>query len=111
MATVGEQVHVSSHTEDKVTKAKVTLENYYTNLLAQHQDRENRYVHFILVSRIRQYSTVYANIFAAKIFGGQALKVSFRRAQWDMPLVGKIDFLQMQMPENSVQKNSLPKAG
>ncbi|XP_064634213.1 serine/threonine-protein kinase 38-like isoform X2 [Lineus longissimus] len=43
MATVGEQVHVSSHTEDKVTKAKVTLENYYTNLLAQHQDRENRY--------------------------------------------------------------------
>jgi hypothetical protein len=28
-----------------------------------------------------------------------------------MPLVDKIDFLQMQMPENLVQKNSLPKAG
>jgi hypothetical protein len=29
--------------------------------------------------RVRsKHSTVYANIFAAKIFGGQALKISFR---------------------------------
>jgi hypothetical protein len=28
-----------------------------------------------------------------------------------MHLVDKIDFLQMQMPENLVQKNSLPNAG
>lgn len=43
MATVGEQIQISSHTVDKVTKAKVTLENYYTNLLMQHEERENRY--------------------------------------------------------------------
>ena len=42
MATVGEQIPISSHTEDKVTRAKVTLENYYTNLIAQHEERENR---------------------------------------------------------------------
>uniref|UniRef100_A0A0L8FQR8 Uncharacterized protein n=1 Tax=Octopus bimaculoides TaxID=37653 RepID=A0A0L8FQR8_OCTBM len=43
MATVGEQIQISSHTVDKVTKAKVTLENYYTNLLMQHEEREIRY--------------------------------------------------------------------
>lgn len=42
MATVGEQVPISSHTVDKVTRAKVTLENYYSNLIAQHDERENR---------------------------------------------------------------------
>ena len=42
MATVGEQFQVSTHTVDKVTKAKVTLENYYSNLIAQHQERESR---------------------------------------------------------------------
>lgn len=34
---------VSPHTVDKVTKAKVTLENFYVNLVAQHSERENRY--------------------------------------------------------------------
>ncbi|XP_074661024.1 serine/threonine-protein kinase 38-like isoform X2 [Tubulanus polymorphus] len=43
MATVGEQIPVSSHTVDKVTKAKVTLENYYSNLIAQHDERTNRH--------------------------------------------------------------------
>lgn len=33
---------ISSHTLDKVTKAKVTLENYYSNLISQHIERENR---------------------------------------------------------------------
>ena len=42
MATVGEQIHISSHTVDKVTKAKVTLETYYSNLIAQHEEREHR---------------------------------------------------------------------
>ncbi|XP_065940821.1 serine/threonine-protein kinase 38-like isoform X2 [Magallana gigas] len=44
MATVGEQTPiVSNHTRDKATKAKVTLENYYSNLVSQHEERENRY--------------------------------------------------------------------
>lgn len=45
MATVGEQTPiVSNHTRDKATKAKVTLENYYSNLVSQHEERENRWV-------------------------------------------------------------------
>lgn len=46
MATVGEQTIqsiISNHTKDKATKAKITLENYYSNLVAQHEERENRY--------------------------------------------------------------------
>ncbi|XP_046569457.1 LOW QUALITY PROTEIN: serine/threonine-protein kinase 38-like [Haliotis rubra] len=43
MATVGEQVPISNHTIDKVTKAKVTLENYYSNLISQAEERETRY--------------------------------------------------------------------
>lgn len=34
----------SADTQDKVIKAKVALENFYTNLLAQHSDRKNRLV-------------------------------------------------------------------
>lgn len=45
MATVGEQMQISNHTIDKVTKAKVTLENYYSNLISQHEEREHRYRH------------------------------------------------------------------
>ena len=33
---------VSDHTKEKATRAKVTLENYYANLIAQHQERESR---------------------------------------------------------------------
>ncbi|BHF58887.1 Serine/threonine-protein kinase 38 [Sparganum proliferum] len=36
-------IPVSSRTMDKVKIAKVTLENYYANLAAQFQDRQNRY--------------------------------------------------------------------
>ena len=34
---------VSVHTEDKATKAKMVLENYYSNLIEQHWDRQNRF--------------------------------------------------------------------
>jgi len=44
MATVGEPMQISSHTVDKVAKAKLTLETYYSNLVAQHAERENRCV-------------------------------------------------------------------
>jgi len=44
MATVGEPMQISSHTVDKVAKAKLTLETYYSNLVTQHAERENRYV-------------------------------------------------------------------
>lgn len=43
MATIGEHGPVSGHTLDKVTKAKVTLENYYSNLISQNGERESRY--------------------------------------------------------------------
>ena len=32
----------SVHTLDKATKAKVTLENYYNNLISQHKERKGR---------------------------------------------------------------------
>jgi len=44
MATIGEPLQISSHTVDKVAKAKLTLETYYSNLVTQHAERENRYV-------------------------------------------------------------------
>jgi serine/threonine kinase 38 len=43
MAAVGENVPVSSHTAEKATRAKMTLENYYLNLVAQHEERDHRY--------------------------------------------------------------------
>ncbi|XP_050521791.1 serine/threonine-protein kinase tricornered isoform X1 [Daktulosphaira vitifoliae] len=35
-------IRLSGHTLDKATKAKVTLENYYSNLIAQHIERKQR---------------------------------------------------------------------
>lgn len=36
------QIRLSGHTLDKATKAKVHLENYFSNLIAQHIERKNR---------------------------------------------------------------------
>lgn len=44
MAASESGVGFSGHTLDKATKAKVTLENYYSNLIAQHIDRKKRFV-------------------------------------------------------------------
>ena len=33
----------SCHTLDKATKAKLTLENYYSNLVSQHKERRQRW--------------------------------------------------------------------
>ena len=42
-ASVEEQtVNFSNHTLDKATKAKLTLENYYSNLITQHRERQER---------------------------------------------------------------------
>ncbi|XP_076370067.1 serine/threonine-protein kinase tricornered-like isoform X2 [Tachypleus tridentatus] len=41
--TEGEQIRFSGHTLDKATKAKVHLENYYSNLISQHLERKSRY--------------------------------------------------------------------
>ena len=35
--------HFSGHTLDKATKAKLTLENYYSNLVSQHKERRQRW--------------------------------------------------------------------
>lgn len=41
-AAAESQMRFSGHTLDKATKAKVTLENYYSNLIAQHLERKQR---------------------------------------------------------------------
>jgi len=51
MATV-EPMQISSHTVDKVAKAKLTLETYYSNLVSQHAERENRYVQMCDIDHI-----------------------------------------------------------
>jgi serine/threonine kinase 38 len=40
--TIDNPIRFSNHTMDKATKAKVTLENYYSNLIAQHGERKQR---------------------------------------------------------------------
>lgn len=39
-------VRFSGHTLDKATKAKVILENYYSNLVTQHLERKQRWEYF-----------------------------------------------------------------
>lgn len=39
----GQQLDFSCHTLDKATKAKLTLENYYSNLVSQHRERRQRW--------------------------------------------------------------------
>lgn len=34
---------MSNHTRERVTVAKLTLENFYSNLIIQHEERETRY--------------------------------------------------------------------
>lgn len=34
---------MSNHTRERVTVAKLTLENFYSTLLTQHEEREMRY--------------------------------------------------------------------
>jgi len=43
MTATDSTIRFSGHTLDKATKAKVTLENYYSNLIAQHLERQQRY--------------------------------------------------------------------
>lgn len=42
MTATENTIRFSVHTLDKATKAKVTLENYYSNLIAQHVERKQR---------------------------------------------------------------------
>lgn len=44
MTATENTIRFSVHTLDKATKAKVTLENYYTNLITQHVERKQRLV-------------------------------------------------------------------
>lgn len=42
-ATLQEVVNFSGHTLDKATKAKLTLENYYSNLISLNRERKDRW--------------------------------------------------------------------
>lgn len=45
---------MSNHTRERVTVAKLTLENFYSNLIIQHEERETRYgFHLFLVGFLR----------------------------------------------------------
>ena len=37
------ELRFSGHTLDKATKAKLTLENYYSTLISQHKERKERW--------------------------------------------------------------------
>ncbi|XP_002730976.1 serine/threonine-protein kinase 38-like [Saccoglossus kowalevskii] len=43
MSVPSTEYRISQHTSDKVTKAKVTLENFYSNLIFQNEERQNRH--------------------------------------------------------------------
>merc|ERR1712051_578270 len=42
-ATLQEVINFSCHTLDKATKAKLTLENYYSNLISLNRERRERW--------------------------------------------------------------------
>lgn len=42
MTAAENSIRFSDHTIDKATKAKVTLENFYSNLITQHGERKQR---------------------------------------------------------------------
>ncbi|KAG1684053.1 Serine/threonine-protein kinase tricorner [Nymphon striatum] len=65
MMAATEEMRFSGHTLDKATKAKVHLENYYTNLIAQHMERRTRGHYW--TAYIRVYHTTLALLHA---FGG-----------------------------------------
>ena len=65
MATVGDSVQISSHTVDKVAKAKISLENFYTNLVSQHEEREGRYVILLM------YYSIYTTVVTSSFFSAE----------------------------------------
>ena len=50
----GSNQFVSGYTIEKVNKTKMTLENYYSNLIGQHEERETRFCHN-LINYISKY--------------------------------------------------------
>jgi len=62
MAASESGVGFSGHTLDKATKAKVTLENYYSNLIAQHIERKKRFVLFLLSQELAHSVKSYHEI-------------------------------------------------
>lgn len=55
-------IRLSGHTLDKATKAKVTLENYYSNLIAQHIERKQRCVYVNYLFYINMLLTRQQNL-------------------------------------------------
>uniref|UniRef100_A0A3B2W7M3 Serine/threonine kinase 38 n=1 Tax=Mus musculus TaxID=10090 RepID=A0A3B2W7M3_MOUSE len=45
---------MSNHTKERVTMTKVTLENFYSNLIAQHEEREMRCLRKTGITRGRE---------------------------------------------------------
>ena len=62
MTATQDTIRFSGHTLDKATKAKVTLENYYSNLIAQHIERKQRYIGQFY-NRILQNNVIFSIYF------------------------------------------------
>ena len=67
----GSHERFSPHTLEKAAKTKVSLQSFYSNLLAQHKDRKSRYFNKFLQRYIastddadgRLYASLYTRIF------------------------------------------------
>ena len=66
MVAASDSLRFSSHTWDKATKAKVTLENYYSNLISQHLERKQRC--FRILHTIRKVKFLYKNSILTKLY-------------------------------------------
>lgn len=53
---------MSNHTKERVTMTKMTLENFYSNLIAQHEERELRWFYISILWRLSQTQKCYTNL-------------------------------------------------
>lgn len=49
---------MSNHTRERVTVAKLTLENFYSTLLTQHEEREMRYCIELFIPLLTEHHTI-----------------------------------------------------
>ena len=47
MAGTENQLEINNHIAEKISRTKLTLENYYNNLLNNHEEREARFENLI----------------------------------------------------------------
>lgn len=63
-----DNIRFSGHTLDKATKAKVTLENFYTNLITQHYERKQRFALHTFVTQIYHHASIPTTPFHSDLY-------------------------------------------